>query len=624
MDKVLVSYAILDYLSEKNQDIVDAYIPLVGRVILQYASDGIDRDKVRQWFVEDYGLTSITLGAIDSILRRMCTRKMLSRENGCYYIDSEKIASIPYPDLDDSIFCSFSEVIKGIQKFAKNEYSLELTQGDIENGIFQFLDGYNVDIVLNSEDLSTKLANIGSKKVNLKYIISKYILNAFHGGRNYNFLLKIAKGHLVAQVITLESLASYNGKMSNVIVALDAPIIYNLLGLNNPSSLDLANELLGLLQKQQVKFIIFRHNYNEVIGTLQDAVTRLKSRNYDLDKSSRVLVYAVSNHLDANFIQLQISNLASLFAKWSITIEDAPESKNGYEEIDEKLLENKIKEKYKHNGKGRLPRYVEDLIDVDVQSLSYIFRLRGNDIATSLKNCKALLLTTNNSIAYASSDKSISNVKHTIPVCVTDVFLSTIIWIAFPQKNTHLNKMSVMSLCANNISIDNMLLSRYYKKIEELRGSGTITQDQVAELTMTNAAIKLLEQKTMNTNELFTDETPIEILQNIESQYRNEISNYELKELRREKQYRRISNFLSEVFYWILWLVLFLLFVGKAVFGYITVGFSWIDAFVLFPIGVFLGVWGILNWGGFIPTRKELIRKMSDKFYRVVKELVEK
>lgn len=622
MDKVLVSYAILDYLSEKNQDIVDAYIPLVGTVILQHELEYFDRDKVREYFVADYGLTSITLGAIESILRRMCSQKMLKRENGSYSIGSTNLASIPYSRLDESMARSFSVIVKSICEFARKEYSIELTNDDIENGVFQFLDGYNVDLVLNTEAFSVKLANVGSQKVNLKYILSKFILNAYQSGDNFDFLLKLAKGHLMSQIITLESLSSYNGKMSNVVVALDAPVIYNLLGLNNKSSQVLVEELLGLLQKQQAKFVMFRHNYDEVIGTLQDAANRLKTRDYDLDKSSRVLVYAVENHLDSNFIQLQISRVSSLFTKWDVSIEEAPDSQNGYEEIDEKLLDEKIKAIYNHHGKTHLPRYVEDLIDVDVQSLSYIFRLRGNDVATSLKNCKALLLTTNNAIAYASSDKDISQVKHLIPVCVTDVFLSTIIWIAFPQRNEQLNKMSVLSLCANNVNIDNVILSRYYKKIEKLLSDGKLTEEQVAELTMNNAAMNLLEKKTMNANELFTDETPMEILYNIENQYKNKITAFEQNDVLREMRYRKIANILGRTLYWLIWFLLFLLFVCKAVWGSFTVGCTWIDC-LLCIIGVFIGVWGIMNWGGIIPSRKEIVDMLSNKFYELIKNSIE-
>lgn len=152
---------------------------------------------------------------------------------------------------------------------------------------------------------------------------------------------------------------------------------------------------------------------------------------------------------------------------------------------------------------------------------------------------------------------------------------------------------------------------------------GKITEEQVAELTMNNVATNLLEKKTMNANELFTDETPMEILYNIESQYKNKISTFEQNDVLRDKRYKRIAEILSCSIYWVVWSVLFLFFVGKATVGCITVGCTWLDALIFYPVGVFIGVWGVLNWGGIIPTRNEIIDILSNKFYELIKNSIE-
>lgn len=290
--------------------------------------------------------------------------------------------------------------------------------------------------------------------------------------------------------------------------------------------------------------------------------------------------------------------------------------------MDEYQLEKNIEEIYKQHGKGHLPKYVEDLIEVDVKSLVYIFRLRGNSIATSLKNCKAILLTNNKAIASASADEDLSLVKHLVPVCMTDVFLSTILWICFPKKNDVLNKKLLLSLCASNINIDNALLSRYYNRIKEMYRDDILTSEQVSELTMKNAAISLLEKKTMNSAELFTDMTPLEIIQDMENVQKRQIKKYEQDELKRDKRYRKMANLVSAVLYWIVWAVLFVLFLAKGVCGMITTGVSWLDL-PLCIIGLFLGVWGVLNWGGLIPSRTEIQTYFSSKFYIFIKEKFE-
>lgn len=620
MDKVLASYAVLDYFSDKHKDIIDMYVPLFVRVICQYQLQGFEREKIRNLFVQEYGLTSITFGAIDTILNRMCHADLLSRENGIYYTNDVNILKIKFPNLDSQIEQSFDDIIRSIQSYSKNKFSLTLTESEIVDGFFEFLDSYNVDVVLDLAGLSVRLSQIKNRKVNLKFIISKFITD---NQNKIDILIRIAKGYLLSQTVSLDNLSSYKGKMKDVKIVLDAPIIYNLLGLNSKANLDLANELLSQLKEQSAIFCIFRHNYNEVLNTLKDASHRLRSKDYDLSKSSRVLVYAVSNHLDANYIQLQISKISDLFQKWDFSIIDAPASVHGYEEIDECQLEENIKDIYKQHGNGHLPKYVEDLITVDVRSLSYVFRFHGNEMATSLKNCKALLLTTNKAIAFASSDASISLVSHNIPVCVTDVFLSTILWLNFPKKNDILNKKLMLSLCANNINIDNVLLAKYYKKIEEMLAGGTLTKEQVAELTTSNIAIRLLEQKTMNSLELFTDMTPLEVLQDIENVYVAKIKYNEQRNNQRERRYLQIANVISKLIYWMVWSILFFLFLLKGVFGLLQTGYNFLDCFILCPVGLFLSLWGIFNWGGLIPTRSEIIGFLSKRIYLFVRHKLE-
>lgn len=622
MDKVLASYAVLDFFSDKKKDIIDVYIPLIVRTICQNNLDKFDRDVAHDYFVKEYGLTSMTIGAIDSILNRMCNQKLLTRSNGEFLVDNTQLANVKVWNDNAQIESSFDNLIVLIQQFAKTEFALDINETDIENGLFDFLDGYNQDIVLDFGQFNAKLMQLKGRKVNLKYIISKFIVDANKQGVNLDVLVRIAKGHLLSQTISLDNLASFSGKMKNVKVALDTPILYNLLGLNNSSALDLSVELMKLLKEQDVSFCMFRHNYDEAINTLQDAATRLRNNDYDLSKSSRVLIYAVTNHLNANFLQMKISEVEHLFENWDIVLEDAPNSQVDYMEIDEYQLGKNIEEIYKQHGNGHLPKYVEELIEIDVKSLVYIFRLRGNSIATSLKNCKAILLTNNKAIACASADEDLSLVKHMVPVCMTDVFLSTILWICFPKRNDVLNKKLLLSLCASNINIDSALLSRYYNRIKEMYQDGVLTSEQVAELTMKNAAINLLEKKTMNSAELFTDMTPMEILQDMENIQKRQVKKYEQDELKRDEQYRKIAMVIANILYWVVWTILFGLFLIKGVWGVYTTGVNWLDL-PLCIIGLFLSVWGILNWGGFIPSRLEIQTYFSSKIYKCLKEKFE-
>lgn len=60
------------------------------------------------------------------------------------------------------------------------------------------------------------------------------------------------------------------------------------------------------------------------------------------------------------------------------------------------------------------------------------------------------------------------------------------------------------------------IIKRYYEKVNQLNKENRITKEQVLILTSTNIAMNLLERHALNDSVRFTDETPEEILREIE------------------------------------------------------------------------------------------------------------
>lgn len=56
IDNSLVTYAILDALSEKGKDIIDLYIPLVAKVIIEDKMDTIESNNFHKTFRSFYGI----------------------------------------------------------------------------------------------------------------------------------------------------------------------------------------------------------------------------------------------------------------------------------------------------------------------------------------------------------------------------------------------------------------------------------------------------------------------------------------------------------------------------------------------------------------------------------------
>lgn len=606
IDNTILGYAILDYFSEKGMDVLDTYIPLFCKAIVAENLEVVDRDSMKRILAARYGLNAITLGAIDSILKRMVAKDYLKRDHHELCINKAKAIDYVNENPEADVEKDFYYLVQKISRYAKDVFNENYSIEDTSESLIVFLDKHGSEFVFDKDNVVNKLTRQKAKK-QIGYVISTYILNAYE--KNYDdikILTKLAKGRILARVVTLSEFDSYIGKLDKVKVALDAPVIFNLLGLNGDSGYNLTLELLNILKNNGAKFIIFSNNYCEITNTLNNAIWRLRTHQWEYDKSSRVLKYAIRNRLNDYYIQTKLSQVDSLLDSWKIEIIDAPSYPEKYQEIDLDRLTSIISRKYSNNGEVELDENQKARIATDVDSISYIFRLRGNNPATNLKQCKAILVTNNVAISYASNDGKLSSIRHNIPACVTDVFLSTILWTAYPGNNTDLNDKILLCECASNMLLDDEIIKSYYKKVNKLNKQQRITKEQVLLLTSTNIAMELLERHTLNDPERFTDETPEEILREIEEVQNKKIDNA-------NKNLEKLAHRIAVVLYWILWFFITIIFALKFI-DYSDCGA--IVNWILSALQLITGLWGALSWGGFIWSKVNIIEFIENKIYR--------
>ena len=608
MDNTLLGYAILDYFSEKGMDVLDTYIPLFCKAIMAENLTVVDRDTMKRIVAERYGMSAITLGAIDSILKRMVHREYLKKEHYELCINKEKIIEFVNERPEANVEDEFNYLAEKISQYAKEKFDELYSIEDISNALVVFLDKHGSEFVFDKENVVSKLNRQTARK-EIGYVLSSFVLNAYK--QNYEdirILTKLAKGRIIARVVTLSEFNSYIGKLDKVEVALDAPVLFNLLGLNGDAGHNLTVELLEILRKNGAKFIIFNNNYREITNTLSAAIWRLRTHDWEYNKSSRVLKYAIRNHVDHFYLQTKLAQVESLLDSWQIERVDAPDYPDRYKEIDMERLTDIISRKYSNNGEIELDENQKARIATDVDSISYIFRIRGNSPAMNLKQCKAILVTNNAAISYASNDGKISTIRHNIPPCVTDVFLSTILWTAYPGDNKDLNDKILLCECASNLLLDDEIIKSYYNKVNQLNQQQRITKEQVLILTSTNLAMDLLERHTLNDPERFTDETPEEILREIEEGKNKKINNA-------HKNLSKLSRGIAAFIFGALWLLMMLVFCLKFI-DYSTwnAPINWILA----TLQALAGFWGVLSWGGFIWSKANIISYLDKRIYRLI------
>ena len=617
INRTITSYTILNYFSEKGISHIDLYVPFACKCINKNASQTVSIEDLKKWFSEEYGLSKIYQGVFVSLLKKMTSLGILSLGGGCYNINKQQLIKEieKFHEIDNS--SSIEELCQKLILFSKENFGVEFSIEETQNGILRFLENHDGDIILDEKGLIDRVARQTEKSKKLNYILSKFIIwSKDNSSVTFQLFKNIAKGHALSSLLSMKGVCNYVGKMSGVTIALDSPIIFNLLSLNEKVNFDMSSELLGILEKQGCDFIIFRQHYQEVLQTFNSTIHLLYTKDYSLDKASRLLKYAVRNKISASFLKSKRELLDSILSKWNISICEAPSMPNRYSEIDSVKLNELLMKRYQDNN-VEIDENKRKTIENDVDVISYIYRMRGNSPASNLKNCNAILITTNTALAYASKHPELSNVCHSIPVCMTDAFLSTILWFCYPDTSSDINEKVLLSECYNNLSLPDEILHRFYSEVKELDASTPISEEIMLNINTSRMVQELLESKTFNETSLYTDKTTAEILQEIEISRNTEIKTLSGTLDNHDTKFLSIAKIAAGTIIFFVWLGLVVLFLILKYIDYSNWTNMW--KIVLNIFSVIPALWGLLSWFGIIKNKAYILDFLTNKIYTIIK-----
>ena len=617
INRTITSYTILNYFSEKGISQIDLYVPFACKCINKNASQTVSIEDLKKWFSEEYGLSKIYQGVFVSLLKKLTSLGILSLGGGCYNINKQQLIKEieKFHEIDNSL--SIEELCQKLILFSKENFGVEFSIEETQNGILRFLENHDGDIILDEKGLIDRVARQTEKSKKLNYILSKFIIwSKDNSSETFQLFKNIAKGHALSSLLSMKGVCNYVGKMSGVTIALDSPIIFNLLSLNEKVNFDMSSELLGILKKQGCVFIIFKQHYQEVLQTFNSTIHLLHTKDYSLDKASRLLKYAVRNNISASFLKNKRELLDSILSKWNISICEAPSIPNRYSEIDSEKLNELLMKRYLDNN-VEIDDNKRKTIENDVDVISYIYRMRGNSPASNLKNCNAILITTNTALAYASKHPELSNVCHSIPVCMTDAFLSTILWFCYPDTSSDINEKVLLSECYNNLSLSDEILHRFYSEVKELDASTPISEEIMLNINTSRMVQELLESKTFNETSLYTDKTTAEILQEIEISRNTEIKTLSGTLDNHDTKFLSIAKIAAGTIIFFVWLVLVVLFLILKYIDYSNWTNIW--KIVLNILSVIPALWGLLSWFGIIKNKAYILDFLTNKIYTIIK-----
>jgi len=538
MNRTIVSLALLKVNWSKGVDYIDCFLPLLVSTLITNKIKSVEISDVtilRKGILKEYGL-DIPSSALITIINRAKKRNYFTIDNGIYTVNEEKLKLDDNAKVRAEIDRSFNHVVEEIQNFCKERApdGTTFSNDEISDGLLVFLKKHDVDISFGASELSILPKVEAPEK--LRYLICWFVVENWENNPTLvNHLQDIAIGHALSSIILYDEFSPFKGKLEKLDIYLDTPFFLSLLGINGEQRALLSEEILDQLQKEKSNVYILQTTINEVINNLDNCKNVLKRGNGT--KQSLSVRKCIENNVSIEDLEQMIADFSSSLTEWKITENQVPDYENYELVIDEEILFETILESYEKINQGdkkcrslaqikaQLPEFREKSIRRDVKVLSGIYRFRKGKVPISIKDAKAIFVTTSSALAFASQkfERKLHKNKNAIPTCFTDIFLSTLIWIQNPILAKELNRKRILSDCYAGISPSEELIKQYASELKKLQDKGRINSTTYLTLRTHHSAQRMLSNSTLGDPELFKGESASQLV----SQFLNRLTEEE-------------------------------------------------------------------------------------------------
>ena len=337
-------------------------------------------------------------------------------------------------------------------------------------------------------------------------------------------LCDMAIGHMLTAAVMLDDYDWPSETVRGTNIYLDAPIVLRLIGTRGESQARVFEELLSDLREKGAKLWVFEHSRQEALNILEGARFWVGRSDFDPERASiTALHFRQQGYSDSEMERLILRFDETLQRHMIDVFSDHKYMEKRVYQLDEGQIRAVIEESYAQSDGRFDAEKREDGTLKDVASLAAVYRLREGRTATLLKDVKQVFLSMNTALARASQ-VAINGGRSTraMPVCVTDVFLGTVIWVNSPRQAKETQRKRLIGECYAAIAPDAGLETRIVREAQRLLEKRKIDEDGYLLLTTSFITRDLLSEKTLGDPDALDSRMSFEILEEIKARIRSE------------------------------------------------------------------------------------------------------
>ena len=527
MTRAIASLALLktnwDHL---HRDYLDSLVPFVAALTRKRQYKPVGPDDIHaicSEFQGEFGL-HIPYHPMISLLDRARKRGFLVKRNGSLFPVEQKVLEADFGDDLAEIERQHENVLKEIVDYCERHFGKTINTKDAESMLIAYLKAHDLDILFASNS-SSVLPDVKPTRETL-FVINRFISDAYVAKPEvFRYVTNIAVGHILASALLCRDFSKFEGSLNGLNLFLDTRCIFFLLGLYGTHRKDAYLAFIHSASERGAKFFVFQQTYDELRGILEGALVWIDSPAYNPVKASDVLVHFVDHGYTSSDVERYILCVDKDLKALGVEMATSPDpDKDRQFQVDEAKLKTCIVEAYQRQNPFFNDMENEYTLQRDISAISAIYRLRRGKWPSTLKEARHLFVTTNSNLAYADRVFELQerSEKFSIPACVTDVLLGTMIWMHSPAEVTALNEKRIIAECYAATQPSKALLKKLIDEAESLRRIGGITEEDFILLRSDRVARELLAEKTLGDPDNFSSKTAAEVLNDIKKRIKAE------------------------------------------------------------------------------------------------------
>ncbi len=471
MNSSIVSALYISVLKKEGKnDILDLILPFVIATIAEEAILGqpLSISDLQKRLGEDYDLEDLPAAVIKSLLRRLCKKGILKREGGEHYLYKIYNADNQKKDMQ-SYLREFSRdfterLIKNRESSEKVIIKLgdhlgvnpEKKKGFLETSLLAFFEHSGHDIVNDIGRL--KYNGITDQRL---FNVGQFVLKEHEKkSSTYLLILQMLEGFMLKKIVYFQDeVINEKSKLNNLNIYLDTIIILRALGLKTNEENKSAMAMMKLAKELKAKPFCFEHNFDEVYGIISNY---LKNRHRFQTQTLEAFDY---KKVDDESIETYLASLRSEIENKGISIVDNETFEDKSIDYDESELTRHLKS---------IGYSKEEALQNDIKSITSIRRSRGKiggkSKLTTIEGCKAIFVTGNANLVKETKEffvnKDTYEGKRMVPVIMTDVELTTILWIKSSNSRDDLPELKLLQNARTAVNPSPRSMEEVKKKLE--------------------------------------------------------------------------------------------------------------------------------------------------------------